>query len=762
MKVAKAESHVKGSYGLEESKGFTIRTSAHAFRQLSSGMYKDKVAAPLRELGCNAMDAHIEFGTPDRPFEVKLPNRIDKQFYVRDWGPGLSHDDIMNMYTSYFMSTKQTSNDFTGAFGLGSKSPFSYTDAFVVTSVFGGKKRTYSAHLGDDGTPTIALLTTEDADKDWEHGLMVGFPVKPTDYTEFQEKAQQVFKWFRVPPKVEGAGAIVPIERAVDLPDFMRVKGGSGHGVLMGNVQYPLSRYNLTGLSPLGTKLFDFEGLVLKVGIGDVQVAISREELQYDKPTIAELLRRCEAAALHIAREAEGVARTFATAQWADKCKAAQMDSVWRDDSRYYRWDDLFTAAKMTDAAALALALRERSLPLPTVVGVKTSCRVIRPGDNGTVKHTVVHEGHTPKNKWGQRDPVKLSLTPSTKVYFGKAPHALARARQAVIDGTVKQLVLLVPDGKKGGDEKDVEREAKKLLSVFSGVEHDDIANLPIPPNHAQRTKYGKKKKLAGGALPPLASEMVIGRTHDDSPVQVDIAAPGMTYMVHRPRYSIRLLDTTVDNDRFWDLNTWAYMLSNLGRLRDELGEKPLPPYAFISVGKAKALDLQKRGMVRTYDAIKEWVGSQATRDAVAAVAGRWRQTISLSGVGGYSQTWTELLVNLCAKDRATYDLVKPELKFPGLTTAVEDIAAASVMAGNNAGLKSPAVLDLYARAAQQFDVPAIAGPVGKRTYLDLADLNAQLVQAYPLLGTFSWSSFVSLKTNNPNKLVEFMKFLHS
>src|SRR5574341_1398425 len=111
MKVQRAEKHVVSSSGLQETGGFKIRTNAHAFRLLSSGLYSDKVAAVLREIGCNAADAHVEAGTPSLPFEVKLPNRIDSQFYIKDWGPGLSHDRVMGLYTTYFDSTKQDSND---------------------------------------------------------------------------------------------------------------------------------------------------------------------------------------------------------------------------------------------------------------------------------------------------------------------------------------------------------------------------------------------------------------------------------------------------------------------------------------------------------------------------------------------------------------------------------------------------------------------------------------------------------------------------
>ena len=105
--------------GVSESRGFAIKASAQAFRILSDGLYSDKVRAIIRELGSNAWDAHIEAGTTDRPFQVHLPNEIEPWYAIRDYGTGLSHDKVMGLYSTYFDSTKDSSNDFTGAMGLG-------------------------------------------------------------------------------------------------------------------------------------------------------------------------------------------------------------------------------------------------------------------------------------------------------------------------------------------------------------------------------------------------------------------------------------------------------------------------------------------------------------------------------------------------------------------------------------------------------------------------------------------------------------------
>ena len=114
-----------------ETGEFRIRNSAKAFSILSSGLYANKIRAIIRELSCNAVDSHVAAGKADVPFEVHLPTALSPWFSIRDFGTGLSHEQVTKIYTTYFESTKTDSNDFIGALGLGSKSPFSYTNNFV-------------------------------------------------------------------------------------------------------------------------------------------------------------------------------------------------------------------------------------------------------------------------------------------------------------------------------------------------------------------------------------------------------------------------------------------------------------------------------------------------------------------------------------------------------------------------------------------------------------------------------------------------------
>jgi len=87
-----------GNFG--ETGVFNIQASAKAFKILSDGLYTDKIQACIRELSCNAYDSHVAAGKADVPFKVHMPTILEPFFSVQDFGLGLSHDDIMHLYTT--------------------------------------------------------------------------------------------------------------------------------------------------------------------------------------------------------------------------------------------------------------------------------------------------------------------------------------------------------------------------------------------------------------------------------------------------------------------------------------------------------------------------------------------------------------------------------------------------------------------------------------------------------------------------------------
>ena len=227
--------------GVMEKSQARIKMSAHAFSILASGLYTDKIAAVLREVGCNARDAHVAAGKPDLPIEVKLPTVLDSQFHIKDWGVGLDKEEVMGMYLTFFESTKSESDDFVGAFGLGSKSPFAYTDSFTVTAAKGGVKRVFTV-FREAGVPQCVFLHEEPAPADWQNGLQVSFPVKAADLATFAARAARVYEFWDVKPVFRGAEVTWPSYTArLETASCVLVRGtGQASSVVMGGVRYPL------------------------------------------------------------------------------------------------------------------------------------------------------------------------------------------------------------------------------------------------------------------------------------------------------------------------------------------------------------------------------------------------------------------------------------------------------------------------------------------------------------------------------------------
>jgi hypothetical protein len=277
--------------GVESVTDFKIKASAKAFDILSSGLYSDKPRAIVRELSCNAYDSHVAAGCPEKPFDVHLPNTFSPKFSIRDYGTGLDHDEVVNVYTTYFESTKTDSNDFVGALGLGSKSPFSYTNNFTVIAYKNGVKRNYSVFTSDAGVPTIALLSESETDE--SNGLEVTFAVtKQMDFHSFSYAASEVYRYFNTRPNITG--------NSINIPDLKLkneiIPGGylfeRRSVAVMGNVAYPVHWSSVYGAG--WNDKFYYQGFYLQFDIGELDFQASREGLQYTRRTREALAKKRE------------------------------------------------------------------------------------------------------------------------------------------------------------------------------------------------------------------------------------------------------------------------------------------------------------------------------------------------------------------------------------------------------------------------------------------------------------------------------------
>lgn len=221
-----------------------ITGDAHFMHMLSASLYKDQMLAMVRETICNAWDAHIMVGN-DRPIEISL---TAEELIIRDYGPGINHEQIGPIYGVYGASTKKLDGRQTGGFGLGCKSPWSYTDTFEVTSCHNGKKAIYQMTKSSaerQGKPSIKPIVINLPTE--ESGITVRIRIDSNDYLKIREDIKKVVYYGGIP--------CILNDNKPDTLDYSKAVNGwlyaskysIGDADLMvryGNVVYPITDYD--------------------------------------------------------------------------------------------------------------------------------------------------------------------------------------------------------------------------------------------------------------------------------------------------------------------------------------------------------------------------------------------------------------------------------------------------------------------------------------------------------------------------------------
>lgn len=253
--------------GISETSKFTIQASAKAFSLLSANLYKDQILAIVRELSCNAWDAHVTNGNQDQPFEVNFPTSLVPMFSVKDYGTGMSKEAIFNLYSTYFGSDKNHTNDLIGGMGVGSKTPFAYTDTFTIISRHNNRRMTFAAYLDAKQLPNISIVSDEFTDE--PTGMEVSLAVRPKDYTRFQDRAYALGHFPTAVISNSDKGK--KVEYKIHTENYGLRKSGSSVKVVMGNIEYPVPK----SVSGYGHRV----PINLFFDIGSLDFSLSREEL---------------------------------------------------------------------------------------------------------------------------------------------------------------------------------------------------------------------------------------------------------------------------------------------------------------------------------------------------------------------------------------------------------------------------------------------------------------------------------------------------
>jgi hypothetical protein len=465
--------------------------SPEAFEILSDGLYPNKIKAVVRELSTNAVESHItrhkqltgeqitqEVIDSLPQFEIHLPTTMEPHFSIRDFGTGLSHDDIMNMYTTYFRSTKRDTNDVGGCLGLGSKSPFAYSDNFSVVSVHKGRKTSYNLTI-DNGYPTPSFFANEDGSPVSEEtsepdGLLITIPCKSSDEYEWENEAQIIYKYFRIKPKFIGK------QVHIHSPEYLvegngwgiRERDHKGPRAIMGSIAYPISRTSIKCWDDTDKKDSSLESILradidLYFPLGVLKITPSREALGYKPSTQKNIKAKLTSVYDELKKQ---VSTSFDECQslWQTRCLANEL--FYMGNAALRSVDNVF------DVAAVKWNGKE-------IGGRDVNLRDFR----GGVHRFYLKSYYSQEDKCHhQRDFTYLTANP--EIAFIEADLNVgnfARARHAVKSGKYTEAVVLECNAGNG--------RRKALLDKIGILESDIVkaSELERPPKRAKNSGGG-------------------------------------------------------------------------------------------------------------------------------------------------------------------------------------------------------------------------------------------------------------------------------
>jgi hypothetical protein len=277
-----------------------------------SNQYSNAALAVVREYFCNGDDARIAAGS-DRPTEVFLPTELNPVLLVRDYGVGLDKNGLVSTFATYGLSTKDQSNDETGGFGIGSKAAFTIGTQFVVTGYKDGVKTVVRFFLDDSGVGQVDVRWEGETDE--PNGVLVEVGVP--DVRAMTRAANQFF--LTVPKGRALVDGQAPthlydtVEHVRFTDESVLVKDEEGEIRLqMGPVVYPvrdeilsLVAARLEGLPSQAvaqamSNWDSTDSLLLEVGMGEVQIAPSREDLRDTEATVNRLAAVVQGISDHI------------------------------------------------------------------------------------------------------------------------------------------------------------------------------------------------------------------------------------------------------------------------------------------------------------------------------------------------------------------------------------------------------------------------------------------------------------------------------
>lgn len=274
------KNNVVETQGVVETTGFNIEVNESMFQMLTSNVYNDPKLAVMREWSTNACDACIAAGK-EIQFDVHLPTVEETYFSVRDYGTGLSPEDVKGIFSNLGASTKRNSNAYNGTLGIGRMAGLAVADAFTVESFYNGTCYSYIISM-QNGVPVTIYMG--DFPTNEPNGLQLKVDVELEDISAYTTRAEKLYQFFDHKPNINRENVNIHLDVSHHISeDWFITKNESVYRnpnyVVMSQVAYEIPRsYEVED--------HGFSGLVIKAAPGSVTFNPGRESLSLNKATV--------------------------------------------------------------------------------------------------------------------------------------------------------------------------------------------------------------------------------------------------------------------------------------------------------------------------------------------------------------------------------------------------------------------------------------------------------------------------------------------
>lgn len=238
MKLAQSRNYevIDRSYSTGNRK--TLGVSEEMIGMITSLLthfYQNPEFATARELLANGVDACIEAGVTPR-IEVTTSGTLSSTAEVvfRDYGIGMTPFIFSEIFAAYGESTKRETNDQTGAFGLGCKTPYTMSDTFTVITERDGVKTLGIFTRNEDDLGVADFIDMGETE---ESGTTITIPLVRNNIRSMEKAVKRAA--FALPP------GTVTLNGEVCASIHDEAFAVEGHGFVSSTAYDFLSRWNL-------------------------------------------------------------------------------------------------------------------------------------------------------------------------------------------------------------------------------------------------------------------------------------------------------------------------------------------------------------------------------------------------------------------------------------------------------------------------------------------------------------------------------------